>query len=450
VISFRRLLCLVSCTHKEDSAVKIHSSLSAPNLLNEAKNTFDTIPDRRRGRSQISLTDCLMSGLAIFGLKYPSLLQFDQGKAEASLAHNLKTLYQINHPPSDTYLRERLDEIAPHNIRKSFKRIFSLLQRGKHLEQFSYLDGHYLISVDGTGYFNSTQIHCDSCCVKTHRNGTKSYYHHMLGAVLVHPGYKEVIPLPTEPIEKQDGHNKNDCEQTAAIRLLNNIRREHPHLKMIVVEDSLYATGPHIQSLKQLNMRFIIGAKQYAKDFNFFDKELIDEHSFTDEAGVKHEYKFVNGVPLNGANLKLKVNMLDYYETSPQGDVRHFTWITDLALNKATVHKVMKGGRARWKIENETFNTLKNQGYHFEHNFGHGYQYLSTVFANLMLLAFLIDQVQQLCCKLFQSALAAAKSKTRFWEKVRTFALNFDINTWEDLYCIIAKTKRVSLQLDTT
>jgi hypothetical protein len=110
----------------------------------------------------------------------------------------------------------------------------------------------------------------------------------------------------------------------------------------------------------------------------------------------------------------------------------------------------MKGGRARWKIENETFNTLKNQGYHFEHNFGHGYQYLSTIFANLMLLAFLIDQVQQLCCKLFQSALEESKSKCRFWEKVRTFALNFSINSWEDLYCIIAKTKRASLQLDTT
>ena len=117
--------------------MKIHSSLSAPNLLNEAKNSFDAIPDHRQTRSQISLTDCLMSGLAIFGLKYPSLLQFEQGKVEPSLACNLKTLYHINHPPSDTYLRERLDEIEPHHIRKAYKKIFSLLQRGKHLEQFS-------------------------------------------------------------------------------------------------------------------------------------------------------------------------------------------------------------------------------------------------------------------------------------------------------------------------
>ena len=75
---------------------------------------------------------------------------------------------------------------------------------------------------------------------------------------------------------------------------------------------------------------------------------------------------------------------------------------------------LMRGARARWKIENETFNTPKNQGYHFEHNFGHAYQHLSTVFAYLMLLAFLLDQVQQHCCGLFQQALAKEGYKRYF------------------------------------
>ena len=79
----------------------------------------------------------------------------------------------------------------------------------------------------------------------------------------------------------------------------------------------------------------------------------------------------------------------------------------------------MKGGRSRWHIENETFNTLKNQGYHFEHNFGHGQQYLSSVFAYLMLLAFWVDQLQGLCCKLFQQAKAEMKSYVRLWERFR-------------------------------
>ena len=65
----------------------------------------------------------------------------------------------------------------------------------------------------------------------------------------------------------------------------------------------------------------------------------------------------------------------------------------------------MQGGRTRWHIENDTFNTLKNQGYQFDHNFGHGKQNLSVVLAFLMFTAFLIDQIQEFACKHFQAAL---------------------------------------------
>jgi hypothetical protein len=84
----------------------------------------------------------------------------------------------------------------------------------------------------------------------------------------------------------------------------------------------------------------------------------------------------------------------------------------------------MRGGRARWRIEQETFNTLKNQGDHFEHNFGQGYQHLSVVFAVLMMLAFFVDQVQQLCCPLFQAVWGKLGSKRRLWE--RRSALFYD------------------------
>jgi hypothetical protein len=170
-------------------ALKMRNDLSAPGLLGGIRKTIDKIPDTCKSRSGITLSDCVMSGLAIFGLKYPSLLQFDQAKADELIAHNLKTLYQVEQIPSDTFLRERLDKVEPIYLRKAFKKVFSLLQRGKALEQFSYIDDHYLISIDGTGYFSSSKIHCSSCCVKEHYDGKKTYYHQMLGAVIVHPGY---------------------------------------------------------------------------------------------------------------------------------------------------------------------------------------------------------------------------------------------------------------------
>ena len=110
----------------------------------------------------------------------------------------------------------------------------------------------------------------------------------------------------------------------------------------------------------------------------------------------------------------------------------------------------MRGARARWKIENETFNTLKNQGYNFEHNFGHGYKNLSTVFMHLMMLAFLIDQVQQLCCGLYQTALQTVGTKSRLWRKIRSCFDWFLIPSWEALYRAIILPISSELVYDTS
>lgn len=421
----------------------LRKTLSASGLLDIVKKSFEQIPSSHIPRSNITLADCLMSGLAIFSLKIPSLLQFDHAKEEMRIRHNLKNLFQINQAPSDTYLRERLDIVDPSLIRKSFKKVFAELQRGNALEQFSYIDGYYLLSLDGTGYFSSSKVHCESCCVKkyTHTGEILSFYHNMLGGVLIHPDYKEVIPLPPEPILQQDGNSKNDCEQCASKRMIENIRREHPHLKLIVVEDALSCTGPHVQMLQQHKMKFIIGCKNLYNHMFKIQQDIVTEHELIDENNVRHLFRFANNIPLNKSYLGIKVNVLDYYEINSKGKERHFTWITDLPLTKSTVFKIMKGGRARWKIENETFNTLKNQGYHFEHNYGHGDKNLTTVFAYLMMLAFLIDQVQQLCCKLFKAALEFSKSKIRFWEKIRGYFTLYYLDSWEQLYDAITYQK---------
>ena len=172
--------------YQSDMAQSFRKSLCAPELLKAVRQCFEGIPDpiASRGITQI---DCLMSGLAVFGLKYPSLLQFDQNQNEPLIQANLHALYGVTRAPSDTTLRERLDAVDPELLRDAYKRLFALMQRGKGLEGFSYLDDHYLLSIDGTGYFSSEQVHCDQCCEKHHRDGRITYYHQMLGAVLVHP-----------------------------------------------------------------------------------------------------------------------------------------------------------------------------------------------------------------------------------------------------------------------
>ena len=191
-------------------------------------------------------------------MKDPSLLAFEKRRND----ENIKNLFRVLNVPSDTQMRTILDSLEPDLLRPMFNDVFRQLQRGKAREPYVFHDGCYLVSMDGTGYFSSKKIHCKSCLQKKNsKTGEITYHHQMLGAVVVHPGHKQVIPLAPEPIIKQDGDNKNDCERNAGKRLLQKIRNEHPNLKLIVVEDGLASNSPHILQLKSLDRHFILGAK---------------------------------------------------------------------------------------------------------------------------------------------------------------------------------------------
>lgn len=167
---------------------------------------------------EISLEDALMSGFAMFALKDRSLLAFDQRRAKPE---NLRRVFGFQAVPSDTQMRTILDEVAPESLRPVFKAVVQPLQRGKELEKMTFMGRYYLASMDGTGYFSSKNVHCEACLQRTnHRTGEITYAHQMLGVAIVHPDQKVVIPLMPEPIIKQDGGTKNDCERNAAKRLL--------------------------------------------------------------------------------------------------------------------------------------------------------------------------------------------------------------------------------------
>jgi len=426
------------------SARKARKALSADSLFRLVRDRFHRIPDARSGQPDIPLGDALMSALAMFSLKDPSLLAFDERRQDPT--DNFRTIYGIDHVPCDTQMRAILDPVDPDHLRPLFGDVFRCLQRGKALERFVYLDGHYLLSLDGTSYFSSTKIHCSSCLEKHHRGGGITYSHQLLGASLVHPDLKEVIPLAPEPIINQDGHTKNDCERNATRRWLKKFRQEHPHLPVIVVEDALSANAPHLQDLRDADVHYIIGVKP--GDHAFLFRHLYDADeagrtphlTFVDPAtGVLHHFRFHNGVPLNESHPDELVNVLEYWEIHANGKVQYFSWITDFVLTPDNIYAIMRGGRARWKIENETFNTLKNQGYNLEHNYGHGEQNLSVVLALLMMLAFLVDQTQQLCCPVFGAARNKFRTKRYLWEEIRNFFRLLLFKSMTELLTAIAR-----------
>ena len=406
---------------------QLRKDLSAQGMYSLIHKKSLQIPDQRQqGAKTIAMADAVMSAVAMFALKDQSMLQFCEEAQNSPPKGNLKSLFQVNTVPSDTSMRRILDPIPTREFQKMFKSLFSLAQRGKGLESYPYYDDKYLLSVDGTGFFSSSTVHCQNCCEKHHRNGNTTYYHQMLSGAIVHPDKKELIPIAPEPISKVDGTSKNDCERNASERLLRDFRREHPHLSVIVIEDGLASNAPHIRLLEELNLSYILGCKKgdHKSLFAFIEgSERLGEvsHIIIHEEGVVHTFRFMNGVSLNDSNSDCIVNFIEYHETKANGKVQHFSWVTDIEINENNIIKIMRGARARWKIENETFNTLKNLGYNFEHNFGHGGENLSNNLAVLMMLVFLVDQLQQLGCLLFQKAVVKAKRLSYLWGKMRAY-----------------------------
>lgn len=423
---------------------KVRKHLNADSLLTLVREDFKKVPDSRAKNAKISLEDALMSGLAMFQLKDPSLLAFDNRRKKQP--ENLHTIFGISTIPCDSQMRTLLDPLDLDSLRAPFRTVFRQLQRGKDFEKMAYYDGHYLLSADGTGFYSSENVSSPYCMGKKSKNGSVLYYQQMFAASFVHPDSKVVIPVFPEIISKRDGSTKNDCERNAAARFFDGFRREHPHLKVIVVEDGLASNGPHIRELQRLNLRFILGAKPGDHKFLFNQLNLAVQQGRAREINCidpedrkkVHFFKYMNQVPLNKSNPDLLVNVLEYVQIDKNEKITTYSWVTDLPITDDNVFELMRAGRARWKVENETFNTLKNQGYNLGHNYGLGKKNLSAIFTLLMMLAFLIDQAQQLACWLFQKALQEKPGKRYLWEDIRGFFHHYRVDSMETILRAIA------------
>lgn len=431
-------------------------------------------PDSRSSNKSISLQDALMSLFAVFALKFPSLLQFEKWRKSKEGWSNLSTLFCVKKAPSDTRMREIIDKVDVLHILPLFKNLFRIIQRGGKLRPFEFMrrkgKGFYLLLIDGTQYFASKTVNCDNCLEKNHRNGETTWHHQMLAAVLAHPSIRQVMPMTVEGIIKQDGNKKNDCELNAVKRLLARLKSDHPKMGLVVCGDALYANGPLVELLGEYGMSYILNVKP-AKHTVLFKivngrdaKGKVTWHTYTEIIGKKikkkrtRKFRFINKVALNNASsLDFLVNFVECWETvewtTPQGEKKvekkHFSWVTDIHVQKNNVVKIMDGGRCRWKVENETFNTLKNGGYEFEHNYGHGDENLSVNSAVMMFLAFTVDQILEMGNHLFKKAVKVYR-KIVLWEHLRILYQHVYFKNWNRFWNYLIDRPGMEISSDTS
>jgi len=426
--------------------------LSFDSLLYGMSRTFDKIEDHRVPSVKYGLRDTLMSGFAMMFTQEPSLLQFQQTQKNVTEVCNLETVFGVKDIPKDSQMRDIIDNVDRENFRPIFSNYFERLRRGKHLENFELFPNQYYLAIDGSQYFGSEKVQCPGCLEKHHKNGSVSYAHHILQGAIMHPDQKVVIPFMPMEIRNEDGHQKQDCEMNAAKRFIDATHKDHPRLNIILGGDGLFSKQPVIEDARDKNMNFIFVAKP---DDHKVLMEWVDIKRATGNMGTKtiiegntsHIYEWVNQIPLNGNKETVIINYFRYQKIINENGVERISyrnsWVTDFLIGEKNIETLVRGGKCRWKVENECFNTLKNQGYNIEHNYGHGEKNLSFNFLCLILLAFYFHQIFELTDGIFQDCRKKWGSKKNLWSKIRALLDFFIFDSWYHLLEFLLNPQKV-------
>jgi hypothetical protein len=238
-------------------APRQRQQLSADARLRVLRRGFAAIPAYRLSETDMALPDALMAALARLSLQSPALLAVDKHR----VAGNVGTIDALDRVPCDTQRRARLDPVSPDSVRPLCQRVCGPLQRGTALASLLVRDDASVLARDGTASFSSTTMHCAACLHQVHRHGSITSDQHMLGAALVHPDQRAVIPLRPAPLIKHDGPGKKAGERHAAHRFMATWRQDHPHLQCVVTADRLRANAPHSATLHAHGLHAMLGVQ---------------------------------------------------------------------------------------------------------------------------------------------------------------------------------------------
>ena len=381
-----------------------------------------------------------ITGNATLFVQDASLLQFQRRFQRKFQANNLAATFGVSRIPCDSQFRDLIDRHDHQPIMPCFADWIGRLQRCKWLQHFQIFDARYLITLDGSRFFSSEVVHCAHCLTSTH-HGSKRYHHDILQAVIVHPDQRQVLPLAPEFVRNSDAdggnYRKQDCEINAGYRMLQRLRAGSPRMAAVIVADSLYSKQPCVEQVTAGRFPFLLVAKPGDHKSLYQDlavlrrANLLDRHT-TEHRQERREYEWVTDLPLNANPNSPHINFIRL-RIVKAGKTYENAWVTDLTPTSANIVQLVRAARARWKIENEGFNTLKNQGYHLEHNFGHGDQHLSEAFFVLNLLAFFMHQIFELVDGLYQRVRTFFSSRRGFWDEVRSAFRLFLFTSWDQV-----------------
>ena len=408
-------------------------------MLNNLEAAGEKLVDTRREGFdlQYQLTDVLKSALSVFFFQHPSMLDFQTKMKQQRKRSNLETIMGVKEIPSNVQITTLLDGISPDSMSSVFNENLRLADGWGCLKDFRCLDGGVLLALDGVWYFSSEKIQCPHCLHKT-KDGVTTYYHSALAGIIVRPGNTAVLPVTPEMITNTDGTEKQDCERNAAKRWLKKHADEYKWLSPTLLGDDLFSNYPFCKEVLDCGYSFIFTCKEDSHPWltETVKNSFLQETSRKEWNGRHHllyTYQWLNGVQIRDNTETLLVNYLSLSIWNEEQNKRTFynTWITNKPITSDNAALLASCGRARWKIENEHNNVLKNHGYNLEHNFGHGEKYASEMYCVLNLLAFLMHSILDVSDEGYQKARKLAGRRDEFFNELR-FLMRFKLfESWE-------------------
>jgi hypothetical protein len=419
-------------------------ALTLEDVTRRLRESFDGFTDPRRGKNtRYTLSDAGLSAFSVFFMQSPSFLEYQRGLEQSGGRSNAQTLFGVHRIPSDNHIRTLLDATEAGRLAPLFDELFEGLRRAGVVERYRAVNDTLLLAFDGTEYFASYQLHCSNCSTRRQSNGRVKYAHTVVTPVLLQPGRDKVIALAPEFVQAQDGADKQDCELNAAKRWLARRGATYAPLGVTVLGDDLYCHDPFCRELRERGMDFILVCKPDSHATLYEWLALLERSGAVRTVvrrrwtGKRHEidtYRYATELPLRDGEDTLTVNWCELTTTDAAGKVLyHNSWATSLAIDEGNVAEVVAAGRGRWKIENENNNTLKTKGYHFEHNYGHGQQHLSTVLASLILLAFLVHTVLEWMDDAYRVLRQKLPSRRRLFNDIRALTGYLCFESWTQL-----------------
>jgi hypothetical protein len=423
-------------------------------LIRMLRETCASLPDKRTGsNARYTMADIGMAAFSVFFMQSPSFLAH-QRHLQDGAGHgrsNCQTLLEMTGIPCDNHIRAMLDPVAPQHFFPVFDAALATMEECGGLAAFRQLGGHLLIALDGTEYFRSDEVHCAHCSRRARAGGKTEYFHSFLSATVVAPGHNRVLSLPPEFVAPHDGSEKQDCESRAARRWLAAHSPRYAGFDPVYLGDDLFSRQPICAAVRAVNGHFIFVCKPSSHPLiqQYITGIELAAHRQTVKRGKQrfsYTYRWIEAVPLRDSDDAMMVNWLELEIANAKGEVTYRnSFVTDLPVNADNVAALAAAGRARWKIENESFNVLKTKGYNLEHNFGHGQHNLAAVLVTLNLIAFLFHTVAESAEGLWRQAVAIAGTRGRFFSKLREITALVLFPSWQVLFETL--TFKISLTL---